>query len=125
MYIIGKIDKKIYGCITDDISVDEVIITDERLLHIKEHHPRDYEKVVNHIYEALRAPDYIFQDTRVNTGLIVKLLKYNEENIQVVLRLHTSQDQEGYKNSIISCWKISNSRLRNYIRNKKILYRRE
>lgn len=43
VHIVGKIDKNIYKCITTDIVTDEVIITDERIQHIKERHPNDYE----------------------------------------------------------------------------------
>ncbi len=60
-----------------------------------------------------------------NTGLILKLVEDNGQQIQIVLRLHTSSDEPGYKNSVISAWKISESRWNNYIRNKKILYKKE
>ena len=45
MYRVGNIDKEIYKCITDDITTDEVIITDERIAHINDRHPNDYEKI--------------------------------------------------------------------------------
>lgn len=35
MHTVGKIDREIYKCITKDIVTDEVIITDERIGHIK------------------------------------------------------------------------------------------
>ena len=35
---IGKIDKKIYRCITENIVTDEVILTDEQLKHICDRH---------------------------------------------------------------------------------------
>ena len=44
MYFIGKIDKEIYKCISDDIQTEDVIITEERIQHIKERHPNDYER---------------------------------------------------------------------------------
>ena len=44
MHIVGKINREIYKCITDDIVTDEVIITEERIGHIKERHPNDYEQ---------------------------------------------------------------------------------
>ena len=91
--------------------------------HIKERHPGDYETVLEHMAEAIRKPDFILKDERKNTGLIIKAVK--EENIQTVLRIHTSEDEEGYKNSIISCWGISKKRLQNYLRNKEILYKKE
>ena len=44
MYIVGKINVEIYKCISEYIITDEVIITDERISHVKERHPADYEK---------------------------------------------------------------------------------
>ena len=123
VHTVGKIDKKIYKCITDDIVTDEVIITDERIAHIMERHPNDYEAVVGYMAEAVQKPDYILKDERINTGLIIKSMQ--QDNIQIVLRVHTSKDESGYKNSIISCWKISERRLQNYLRNKEILYKKE
>lgn len=49
VHSIGKIDRNIYKCITDDIVTDEVIITDERIVHIKERHPNDYERFCSYI----------------------------------------------------------------------------
>lgn len=34
-------------------------------------------------------------------------------------------DDPNYKNSVISCWEISEKRLQNYLRNKTILYKKE
>lgn len=123
MRLVGKINKEIYKCITPDIVTDEVIITDERVIHIMERHRPDYKTVIEYMTEAIRTPDYILRDERVNTGLIIKSLQ--EDNIQVVLRIQTSKDVTGYKNSIISCWRISERRLQNYLRNKEILYKKE
>ena len=53
MHTIGKIDKNIYKCITDNIATDEVIITDERIQHIKDRHPNDYEKYYSLLKEIL------------------------------------------------------------------------
>lgn len=41
VHSVGKINKDIYKCVMDDILTDEVIITDERIQHIKERHPND------------------------------------------------------------------------------------
>lgn len=123
VHTVGKINRDIYKCITDDIATDEVIITDERMEHIRERHPLDYKMVIESMADAIRNPDYILNDERANTGLVIKSL--HESNIQVVLRIHTSKDEAGYKNSIISCWRISERRLKNYLRNKEILYKKE
>ena len=44
MHIVGKLDKEIYKCITDDIVTEDVIIIDNQIKHIRERHPNDYEK---------------------------------------------------------------------------------
>lgn len=124
VHSIGKIDRKIYKCITEDIVTDEVIITDERIDHVKARHPKDFEEVLQCVPEVIKDPDYIFKDERENTGLVVKAIKEGKDNVQVVLRVQTTKDEEGYKNSIISCWKISDKRLQNYLRNKAILYKK-
>jgi len=121
---ICDLDVKIYRCITTDILTREVIITDERIRHIKEHHPGHYEEIEPFLKAAVESPDYILEDAP-NTGLILKAVNRNGLRIQMVLRIHTSADSPGFKNSVISAWKISESRWKNYLRNKKILYKSE
>ena len=125
VHTIGKIDKDIYKCITSDIITDEVIITDNQIQHILERHPDAYEKVADFLRGALENPDYIIEDKHKNTGLVIKRIKTESEFLQVVLRICTSVDTDGYKNSIIFCWKISEKRLQNYLRNKHVLYKKE
>lgn len=126
VYSVGKIDIEKYKCITNDITTDEVIITDERIQHIKDRHKGDYEEIQPYFQEILGCPDYILEDSsRKNTGLILKQLTENDLKVQMVLRLHTSTDEKGFKNSVISAWKISESRWKNYLKNKKVLYKSE
>ena len=44
MHFVGKIDLQIYRCISERITTDEVIVTDERIQHIEERHPNDFEQ---------------------------------------------------------------------------------
>lgn len=124
MEYIGKIDKNIYSCITKDITTDEVIITDERITHINECHPKHLEDIKPYLQLTIQQPDYILRDSE-NTGLILKHIEENGLRMQIVLRIHTSTDNPKFKNSIISAWKISESRWNNYLRNKKVLYKSE
>lgn len=123
MHYITKIDIEKYKCITEDITTDEVIITDERIEHIEEHHPGHYEIVSPFLKEVLEAPEYILEDT-INTGLILKSMEIEGINVKIVLRVHTSNDPEKFKNSIISAWHIRDKEYRRLIRNKKILYKK-
>lgn len=126
MQLIGRINIEIYKCIAEDITTDEVIITDERIQHINSRHPGDYDEIKPYIKDILISPDYILEDSsRKNTGLILKEIRRNGLKFQLILRLHTSADDADFKNSVISVWKISESRMKNYLRNKKILYKSE
>lgn len=124
VYFIGKINRKIYRCISEDIVTDEVIITDNQIQHIKSRHVEAYERIIRSLRDVISDPDYIIKDKHKYTGLVIKRIAIEEYHIQLVLRICTSEDTPGYKNSIISCWQISESRLNNYLRNKKILYRK-
>lgn len=126
MYTVGWIDIEKYRCITEDITTDEVIITPERIQHIEERHPGAYDKIKDYLQQALDDPDYILGDEKnPHTGIILKLVVENGVRFQMVLRVHTSTDPDGFKNSIISGWDISESRWKNYVNNKKVLYKKE
>ena len=126
VYFVGKIDKEIYRCITEDIVTDEVVITEKQVQHVKERHPEAYNIVMSSFDEILKAPDFIIRDDKhVNTGLVIKQLKIETGNLQMVLRIATKDDDPTYRNSIISCWEISKKRLENYLKNKEILYKKE
>ena len=117
MYNLGVLNWAIYDCITAEHITDEVIITEEQLLHIRERHPEAYEDVKRYVKDILDDPDYIFRDKHPNTGLIIK--KIEEENSLLVLKVTTADDKKEYKNSIITSWKITEKRLNNYLRNKR------
>lgn len=125
MVVIGRIDREIFRCIAEDIVTEEVVMTDNQLQHILQRHPEVFPVVMDVVRDILRDPDYIIEDKHPHTGLVVKRLETGSESLQVVLRICTSEDQPGYKNSVISCWEISERRLKNYLRNKKILYNRQ
>lgn len=121
---ICDLDIEKYRCIAEDITTSEVIITDERIQHIRGHHPGHFEMIEPFLEAAITSPDYILEDAP-NTGLILKAVETDGLRMQIVLRVHTASDAPGFKNSIISAWKISGTRWNSYLRNKKILYKSE
>lgn len=125
MHTVGKIDREIYRCITEDIVTDEVIITDERIAHIRERHPNDYERFCSYIPEIIRNPDYIIEANKDNTGVLLKEIGVGEGKFKLVLRIAVKNDPDSYKNSVISFWNIGNTTWRKTLKNKKILYKRE
>lgn len=125
VHTVGKIDREIYKCITDDIVTDEVIITDNQIKHIKERHPNDYERFSQYFKEIVEKPDYILEANKPNTALILKEIIRGNEVFKTVLRLVTSNDNPEYKNSVITFMKIDLKEWKRLLRNKKILYKRE
>ena len=125
MHIIGKIDIEIYRCVTADIQTSDVIITQQQIEHIQERHPNDYELYFKYVNEILESPDYILEANKPNTAFILKHICDNGKNYQLILRLKTSQDPIGYKNSVITFLKVDDKRYNRYLRTKKILYKNE
>ena len=120
-----KLDKELYKVITEDIRTDEVIITDERIQHIQERHPDEYERFSAYLAEIVQNPDYIIRDPRPQTGMLLKEITVGEtgEHFRVALRLAASQDPAHYKNSIITFLKIRQKEWERLIHNKEILYK--
>lgn len=124
IHSLGILDWNIYDCISSNHITDEVIITEEQMMHICERHPEAYIDTIHYVREILDDPDYIFKDKHPNTGLVVKKIFNNGENSLLVLKIITSEDNKDYKNSVITSWKITEKRLNNYLRNKDVIYKK-
>ncbi len=125
VHSIGKINKEIYRCITEDILTDEVVITNNQIQHIMDRHPNDYERFSSYFGEIVKNPDYIIEANKPNTALLLKEIRENSEVFKTVLRLVTSKDNPNYKNSIITFMKIDEKEWNRLLRNKTILYKKE
>ena len=125
IHSLGTLDWDIYNCISSNHIADEVIITEEQMMHIRERHPEAYIDTMHYVRDILDDPDYIFRDKRPNTGLVVKKIQNDGDSSLLVLKIVTSDDKKDYKNSVITSWKITEKRLNNYLRNKDIIYKKE
>lgn len=125
MHFVGKINKDICKCVTEDIITDEVIITDNQIQHIKDKHPNDYERFSSYFNDIVSQPDYIIESNRPNTALVLKEIHKENQGFKTVIRLATSTDNPNYKNSIITFMKIDEREWNRLLRNKQILYKKE
>lgn len=125
MLFIGRIDVKKFKAVSDDIITDEVIITDERVQHIKERHPNDFERYCRYMKEIIEDPDYIIEANKPNSALLLKSFYADGKYFKTVLRLVTSADDPNFMNSIITFMKINEPEWNRMIKNKKILYKHE
>lgn len=125
VHTVGHIDREIYKCVTEDIQTDEVIITDERIAHIKERHPNDFERYSEYIADIVAHPQYILEANKPNTAFLLKEYAKGDERFQMILRLAVTGDVPGYKNSVITFLKVEEKRFQRYLRTKNILYKSE
>lgn len=103
------------------IRSNQVIVTDERIQHIKDHHPQDYELFLKYGKETVIKPDLIIQDTK-NTGTAFYVKKLTDTNLNVIIRLALEGDDPNYLNSVMSFYRIRESNLKKLIKKNKLLY---
>ena len=123
MNFVCKLNKNLYKIISEDISSDEVIITDRAIEHIKNSHADDFENFSKYFSEIISSPDYILEANKPNRALILKEIEFENKKLKLILRLQTSADNPEFKNSIVTFQHISDKRFNRYIKNSKILYK--
>lgn len=122
---ICNLDPNIYKVITTSIVTTQVIITDKQLEHIRERHPDISESVIAQLEKIISSPDYIIETDMPSTANILKHLEINGKGYQLILRIKTDSDPVEFQNSIITLMSVNEKRYRQYLRNRKILYKRE
>ena len=107
--IVGKINIATYRCVSAEIVTDEVVMTEERIEHIRKRHPNDYERFCTYIPRMIAEPDYIVQANKANTAVILKEIQENGEKFKLILRIKMQHDPADYRNSVLSFWRIGDT----------------
>lgn len=124
MKYIGKLDGEKLGKYKNKIVTQNVIITNERIEHIKKRHLTDYEKYINHISDIIKNPDYILIDKdKIDTVMFLKRILDNTKNIIVIVKLNTEIEKIEMSNSILTFWQIRNVNYEKVIKNNIIVYK--
>ena len=112
---LGKIDLSLLKDEFGKIQTDEIIITEERINHIKMRHPEDYS--LFNIYGAIcvKDPDYIIKDGK-HDGTIFMVKKLEDTNLNVVVRIALKTDDKGIMNSVMTFYRIRERNLIKLIR---------
>ena len=95
MHYVGKINKRLYSCVTTDISTDELIITEKQVEHIFQNHPNDFidlQDVLSSIQEAAFSPDYIIESDKPSASFILKVLSNQKGKCSLIMRIKTDSD---------------------------------
>ena len=112
---LGKINLSLLKDEFGKIQTDEIIITEERINHIKMRHPEDYS--LFNIYGAIcvKDPDYIIKDGK-HDGTIFMVKKLEDTNLNVVVRIALETDDKGIMNSVMTFYRIRERNLIKLIR---------
>lgn len=112
---LGKIDLSLLKDEFGKIQTDEIIITEERINHIKMRHPEDYS--LFNIYGAIcvKDPDYIIKDGK-HDGTIFMVKKLEDTNLNVVVRIALETEDKGIMNSVMTFYRIRERNLIKLIR---------
>lgn len=121
---LGKIDITLLEREYGKIRTDEIIITNERIIHIKERHPEDFELFNKYGVESVRCPDMIIKDEK-HEGTIFMIKKLPDTNLNVIVRVVLEMDKEEVKNSVMTFYRIRERNLRKLEEKNKVLYKRE
>ena len=101
----------------------KVILTEERIVHIENHHPGNYQNYNKYIEDIISNPDYIIDDNKnIDTIILLKTINEKKIHIQLVIRLNTISDEQNKYNSILTLWKVRYSTYRQILRNKEIIW---
>ena len=121
--ILGKIEKSIFYKEFGKIITDEIIITNERIDHIKSHHLEDYELFEKYSIKTIQNPDEIIKDMK-NEGTVFFIKNLENTNLNIVIRLVLQTDNSKLKNSVMTFYRIRQKNLVKLEKKNKVLYKK-
>lgn len=117
---IGKLDRAFFEPIFGTLLTDEVIITLERITHIKNRHPNDFELYCEFLKSIIEKPDLILEANKPNSAMLLKSIKCNGKSYKLIVRFLIPTDPTEYKNSVITFQKVSEKRYKTYKNSEKV-----
>lgn len=124
IYTLGKINIKILEKEYGKIQTNEIIVTNERLNHIKERHPEDYSLFEEYGVQSVTSPDLVIKDIK-HIGTVFMVKKLPDTNLNVIVRVVLETDDSRLKNSVMTFYRIREKNLKKLIEKNDVLYRKE
>lgn len=91
---IGKFDLNKLSIYSKALATDEVILTAERIEHIKSKHKQQYYELEPYLKEVVENPDYILKEMKhEETIILLKEIIRNELRIKMIIKLTTSKSK--------------------------------
>lgn len=122
--VLGNLDPSPLISTFGHLQTTEVVVTDERIAHIKERNPEDYLLFEQYGRESILSPDILIQDIK-NVGTVFAVKKLPDTNLNVVLRLVLDTDNPDFKNSVMTFYRIREKNLKKLMEKNPVLYIKE
>ena len=122
--LLGNLNNEYFSGEFGELQTSEIIVTAERLEHIKERHIADIPLFEEYASSAVTKPDIVLKDME-HIGTVFMVKKLPETNLNVVVRLALSTDTEGFKNSVMTFYRIREKNLKKLEIKHKVLYKNE
>ena len=122
--LLGKIETQPLEEEFGKLMTDEIIVTNERIFHIKERHPEDYALFELYGSEAVNNPDIIIKDSK-NSETVFMIKQLEDTNLNVVAKLILETGNPNHKNSVMTFYRIRNRNLKKLLDKNKTLYKKE
>jgi hypothetical protein len=124
VHYIGKIDPSIFKEEFGELLTDKVVLTEERIQHIKAGHINDYDLFVKHNKEIIENPDIVLKDCKhENTVFMIKSVE--NTNMNIVLKLAVVEDAKHPQNSIMTAYRIRDKNVSKLEKKNNMLYKRK
>lgn len=121
---LGKLDTQPLEIEFGKLKTDELIVTNERIEHIKSRHPEDFNLFEKYSLSVVVEPDFIIKDEKnVNTVFMVK--KLENTNLNLVVKIILETDEKDLKNSVMTFYRIRERNLKKLVDRNKTLYKSE
>lgn len=87
------------------LKTDELIITNERIKHIKLRHPEDLELFEKYGPSVVAEPEFIIKDGKnENTVFVIK--KLEDTNLNLVVKVILETEENDLKNSVMTFYRV-------------------
>ena len=106
------------------LKTDELIITNERIEHIKLRHPEDFELFEKYGLSVIVESDFIIKDEK-NENTVFMTKKFGNTNLNLVVKIILETDKKDLKNSVMTFYRIRDKNLKKLMNKNKTLYKKE
>lgn len=99
-----------------------VELTEERMEHIRQHHPDDFELCVSHIETVIENPDLILEDHK-NPFTAMFISSFTDLGVNVVIKLALSNDPKD-RSFIVTVHPVGERSIHKLEKKNKVIYKK-